>query len=68
MYFWQEMKLFTYWKRDFRTWKYDAEFYQHVYMDGSTPRNILSAELDDLLLVVLDGMVRSNTILYWQNQ
>lgn len=37
-------------------------------MDGSVTGNEFPAKLDDLLLGVLDGLVRCDTVLYWRDQ
>ena len=37
-------------------------------MDGSAAGNEFPAKLDDLLLGILDGLVRCDTVLYWRDQ
>lgn len=52
----------------FRNRQSCPELHRAGNMDGSAAGNQLPAELDDLLLGLLDGLVCCNTFLYWRDQ
>ena len=54
--------------RSHRSGKPDSEFYHSVYLDRFSEDFLLSAELDDFLLGLLDGVVRGHSFLYRLHQ
>ena len=50
----------------FFSWSNDSEFYRIINLYRSAAYIQFSSDMDDLLLGVLDGMVCSSPILYWQ--